>query len=145
MNYRGIYYLFIQSDKVRRTKTRKARRVPLHKAVVAEGFVDFVNSAPEGRLFPGSRVAARVAEWIHEVAGASGGMGKDAAPNHGFRHLFEDLATGHLDFAVQAYITGRTLPNSAEDYGKSAAMIPKLSKMLNKIPPIIPPLERIAA
>ena len=145
MSYDGYYYLFVRSNKVRKTKTRKGRRVPLHKAVVAEGFVDFVDSAPDGRLFPGSEVGKRVGEWIHEAGNAAGGVGKDASPNHGFRHLFEDLAVGHLDFAVQAYITGRALPNSAEDYGKSAAMIPKLSEMLNKIPAIIPPPVRIAA
>lgn len=138
MSYRGFYYLFIRSNQIRKTKTRKGRRVPVHKAVVAEGFVDFVKAAPEGRLFPGSKTATLLAEWIREVASAAGGLGEDAAPNHGFRHLFEDLATGHLEFAAQAYIAGRALPNSAEDYGKSPAMIPKLSKMLNKIPSIIP-------
>lgn len=137
MDYEGIYYLMVRSDEVRRTKTRKARRVPLHEAVVAEGFIEFVKAAPDGLLFPGSQPARTLAEWITKTAEAVGGLG-DVAPNHGFRHLFEDLATG-MEFAARSYIAGRALPNSAEDYGRSPAKVPKLSAMLNEIPSLIPP------
>jgi integrase len=139
MDYEGYYYLMVRSDEIRTTKTRKMRRVPLYQSVVAEGFVEFVNAAPDGRLFPGSLSGRTVAEWIHKTAEPLGGLG-GVAPNHGFRHLFEDLATG-MEFAARSYIAGRALPNSAEDYGRSPAMIPKLSAMLNDhIMPLIPPL-----
>lgn len=138
-NYGGFYYLHILANETRRTKTGLSRRVPLHWALVAEGFVEFVEAAPKGRLFPHPNTRRQVARFIRDAARPAGGLGKYAAPNHGFRHLFEDIAVG-LEMGKRCYITGRVFGNSSELYGKSPAMIPKLAEALNDaVAPLIPP------
>ena len=39
-------------------------------------------------------------------------------PNHGFRHLFEDLRLGAIETDASNYNTGRTIKGSAAGYGK---------------------------
>lgn len=40
--------------------------------------------------------------------------------------------------AARYYIEGRVLPGSGKDYGRSAAMVPELSRMTDQIDPLIP-------
>lgn len=137
MEYDGHPYFMVRSDDVRTTKTRKSRRVPLHHALVAEGFLEFVKAAPEGRLFRTNEPAQTLREWAHSVMAPYGGF-NGKPPIHGSRHLFGDLATGKLELAARYYIEGRNLPGSGKDYGGSAALVPELSRMINDIEPLIP-------
>jgi hypothetical protein len=59
---------------------------------------------------------------------------KELAPNHGWRHLFEDLCVTHgvLDKA-RNYITGRATGDSGAGYGRSEAMLPGLAEQMRKI------------
>lgn len=140
LDYEGYWYLMVRVDDERTTKTRKSRRVPIHKAIIAEGFLEFVRAAPEGRLFGKPRQATKLLrEWVHSI------LDKDSAeplagkpPLHGSRHLFRDIAMGHIEYGARNYIEGRIIEGSGEDYGRSAAMIPKLSKMMDEIEPLIP-------
>ena len=44
--------------------------------------------------------------------------------------------------AAQYYIEGRVLPGSKKDYGKSAAMVPAMSRMVDAIEPLLLMAER---
>lgn len=137
MDYEGFWYLMIRSDDDRTTKTNQSRRIPIHKAVIAEGFLEFVRKAPVGRLFPAKRMTWIVRKWVHKVLEPHGGFG-GKPPLHSSRHLFGDMATGKMDLAARYYIEGRALPGSGKDYGRSAAMIPELSRMVDDIEPLLP-------
>lgn len=66
-------------------------KVPVHPNQIAEGLLEFV----EGRKgSPGSRLFKQSAQqdlsvWVRGKVGVTR---KEAAPNHGWRHLFEDMA-----------------------------------------------------
>ena len=130
-----FYHVIHDPAKGRTTKTKKNRKVPVHPTLVEEGFLDFVNAAPEGRLFPGNRDEQNLRDWIRDEV-FKGRTGDRPAPNHGFRHLFEDLRFGKISQEASYYITGRALPGSASLYGKSDAMLPELAAEFLKFPRI---------
>ena len=71
------------------------RTIPLHPAIVDQGFLDFVASRGDGPLFyqrrasgkkhPSKGVANHLASWIRTL----GFTEKRKAPNHAFRHYFK--------------------------------------------------------
>lgn len=114
------------------------RTVPVHPDLIAEGLIQFVqahSSKPSQRLFP-RRSQGNVAGWVR---GKLGLTRKDLAPNHGWRHLFEDLAMrAGISDSAKTYITGRSTGRSAEGYGKSDAMLPGLATEMRKLPSFLP-------
>jgi integrase len=76
------------------------RDVPIHKQIIDEGFIDFVDSSPEGPLFSRSpsadiakqrasakRLANSLGEWLQELKLVPEGL----MPNHAFRHRFKTV------------------------------------------------------
>ncbi len=115
------------------------RNVPVHPVLVEEGLLRFLETVEDAdrRLFP-KRSQPNISEWLRNKVGISR---KELAPNHGWRHLFEDQCiNGGVIDAARNYITGRSTGKSSEGYGKSQAMLPGLAKEMRKVPPI--PLPR---
>lgn len=116
------------------------RRVPVHKALIDEGFIRFMESAPEGRLFRGKTKdiidpQPRVSEWIRKLIPMS--IHPELMPNHGWRHLFEDFCRrDRVQEDARFYITGRTSGDSHEVYGRSEVMLPGLAEEMDSIKPI---------
>ncbi|MGV1917096.1 hypothetical protein [Rhizobium sp. 22-785-1] len=110
------------------------RKVPVHPALIDEGLIDFVKSCPAGkRIFP-PRSQPNISEWLR---GEVGIKRAELAPNHGWRHLFEDrCVTGGVLDKARLYITGRTTGASDEGYGRSQALLPGLAKEMAKVPRI---------
>ena len=131
-----FYNIIHNPAKGRTTKSKKNRKVPIHTALIEEGFLDFVKAAPDGRLFTGSRDAQNLRDWIRDEV-FKGRTGDRPAPNHGFRHLFEDLRFGKLSMEASFYITGRAMGGSAKDYGKSDVMMAELANEYRKFPKIL--------
>ena len=77
--YEGVWYLNIEGKGSTKNRTR---RIPLHEAVVAEGFVEFVRNAPQGKLFPGKWVVKGLRDHLHTLVDFKG-----KPPFHGFRHF----------------------------------------------------------
>jgi integrase len=107
-------------------KTDQARDVPVHPALVQEGFIDFVKSAEAGYLFvrpnaktgdvlgPLRGVENRVREFVRGIV-----TDRKVDPNHGWRHLFitrcraagvspelRRMITGHAGVGVDERIYG---------------------------------------
>jgi len=62
----------------------------------------------------------------------------ELAPNHGWRHLFEDLAmSAGMSDTAKSYITGRSRGSSDEGYGKSDVMLAGLAREMRKIGSIL--------
>ncbi len=131
----GDWFIHIRVGEGRTTKTRKSRKVPVHQALVAEGFIEFVKQLPEGKIFPGTFQDQRLREWLKE------GPLKDYAdtppPNHGFRHLFEDALFCDIAHKAALYIVGRSSGSSADDYGGSDFKLLQLAEQMKKLRNII--------
>lgn len=118
-------------------KNRYSKRtVPIHPELIKEGLIEFITGlggSADRRIFP-PRSQANISEWLRFKVGLSR---RELAPNHGWRHLFEDLCTnGGVSDAVRSYITGRSTGRSSEGYGKTQAMLPGLAMEMRKVPPI---------
>lgn len=113
------------------------RRVPVHPALIEEGFIEFINGLDlkaNQRIFS-TRPTQRISEWVREVVGIKR---KELKPSHGWRHLFEDLCMlGGVIDAARFYMTGRMTGTSDTGYGKSDVMLPGLAIEIKKVAPIL--------
>jgi integrase len=128
----GQWFFKISTSGGRSVKTQSSiRYVPVHPALEREGFIEFVKQR-NGKLF--SKGANRaVIRWFRSDKGP-GIKRKGVSPNHGWRHLFEDLCIRDgVSDAAKVYITGRYNPGSAGDYGKTLARLPGLYREMAKI------------
>lgn len=101
------------------------RDVPLHRQVVAMGFVDHVKAGRDGPLFHGSPDPAKavsaaraqsnkIAAWLHEAGLVPDGL----QPSHAWRHRFKGQARElGLDMRVTDAIQGHAAKSAADDYG----------------------------
>lgn len=102
-------------------KDKEAREVPLHPHLVEQGFVEFIQAAPEGPLFMWSgtgreawRTAKnRLTEFIRTTV-----TDPNVQPNHGWRHTFKTIGSeaGIQDKVLDA-ITGHEPRTVGEGYG----------------------------
>ncbi|MBO0141606.1 site-specific integrase [Agrobacterium sp. Ap1] len=128
----GHWFIHIRVGDGRTTKTHKARKVPVHRALIAEGFIEWVKAQPEGKLFPGGKNEdQRLREWIHEKVFPN--RNDLPPPNHGFRHLFEDALFGGVSHKAALYITGRSSGSSADDYGGSDYRLIEIAEQMDKV------------
>ncbi|TIN92453.1 MAG: hypothetical protein E5Y06_23365 [Mesorhizobium sp.] len=106
------------------------RRVPVHPALVDEGFIDFLDKAKLGvRLFTRSP-----SQDISRFVRGTIKIARNVPPSHGWRHLFEDLCTASgVSDDARAYITGRGTGTSRDRYGRSDAMLPGLAREMKKL------------
>ena len=104
------------------------RKEPLHPALIAEGFLDYWRSLPEGGpLFPGitpDRFGSRagngtktIGRWIRERVGIKDGR---KAPNHSWRHYFKSVCRdAEIDEEYHDALTGHKGEGSeGRDYGE---------------------------
>lgn len=131
----GNWFVHIRVGEGRTTKTRKGRKVPIHQALITEGFIDFVKARPVGKLFPGTFQDQRLREWIKD--GPLKGVDNPPPPNHGFRHLFEDALFGDVNHKAALYIVGRSSGSSADDYGGSDLKLLELAAQMKKVRSIV--------
>jgi len=118
----------------RSVKTKDSQRnVPIHRDLISEGLMDFVEAQrakSDERLFP-PRSDMNVRDWVRNDLGI---VRKQLAPNHGWRHLFEDLAVSSgMEDAAKNYITGRSENSSGGGYGRSEARLPGLARAMDAI------------
>jgi integrase len=132
----GHWFLHIRVGNGRDTKTHKGRKVPVHRTLINEGFIDWVKAQRPGKLFPGSKNEdQRIREWIRETVFVNR---KDMPPpNHGFRHLFEDALFAGISHKAALYITGRSSGSSADDYGGSDLRLIEIASQMDKVRSII--------
>lgn len=112
-------------------KTGQARQVPVHLHLIEQGFLEMVQSQPDGPLFydPSARrvgelqanrlfkkVGEKIAKWVRDDVGITD---KSIKPNHAWRHLFKTLcADAGIDEKVADAIQGHAAKTVAQTYGK---------------------------
>lgn len=113
-------------------KTRKARTIPLHEHLIAQGFLEFVDSARGGPLFynlhrvgklgekaprqsPAERTRSRLGAWVRSL----GITDPELSPNHAWRHTFKaQAARVGIDERYSDAITGHTPATTGRSYTK---------------------------
>jgi integrase len=128
-------------------KGNKARVVPLHEHLIAQGFVPFAAQHGPGPLFyrPAKQngdkdplkakkpryvqARQRLATWVRSL----GVTDKELSPNHGWRHTFKQIADrAHISERMSDYITGHVPRNVGAAYG--APTLPDMAEALKKFP-----------
>ncbi len=125
------------------------RMIPLHPAVIAEGFLDYLASVSAGGpLFPDlsprpGKERGRTATNIHArwLRGTVGITDRRKAPAHSWRHRMEDeLRKVRALPEIQDALTGRHNPrNAGAGYGKGFRGMPW--ETINELAKIPTPLE----
>lgn len=156
-NVDGYWCIWITPD-AGTTKNRRARYVPLHEHLIAQGFLDFVKThAGSDRLFAAVEdgdltTAAQVtgghlAGWVRKVL-----KDPSVAPNHGWRHRFETEARFHMQEMFVDAIQGHAGKTQGRKYGHFPPRVlgPLIAKMPRQpvdVPgtPPPPPPRSIAA
>jgi integrase len=147
----GIWCFKIDLDKrplAERTKNDiSIRTMPLHPDLIAEGFLDYIRSLPEGSaIFPylplskafgtrGDAASKRIGNWIRGRLKGSKLKFIDPRkkPNHAWRHRFTTLLTGKIQDSVRKKLEGHSAGNVSDDvYGKG--VIPVLYEAVCKLP-----------
>lgn len=120
------------------------RTVPLHPALIAEGFLKYVEAlAPDGPLFPslkpskfgrrGHNGSKRVGYWIREKLKLTD---PTLAPNHGWRHRFADVLERRMRVPreIRFALDGHALGHIGDDYGKEGYPMTVLYEEISKMP-----------
>ena len=111
------------------TKDNKKRDVPLHPHLVEQGFPAFAERRGEGPLFYNpslgrggkrenpqyAKVGNKIGEWVRDI----GVVDPEVQPNHGWRHLFNEIArSARILPEVRDAIEGHAPRTEGEKYGK---------------------------
>lgn len=141
---KGIYYLHITADREDKSVKNKGsvRKIPLHKHLVALGFVEYVKNQPvSGRVFheltiaTDGRYANKVAAWLASYWRDNLGISRDIKAMHGFRHTWKTLARdAGIPKEVSDSITGHSSGDVSDIYGHYSLEL--LSRQIDLIPEI---------
>lgn len=142
----GVHALLLTPD-AGSIKTRKARVVPLHEHLMAQGFLKFAQSHSGGPLFhsrdetakrdnpvsvskaPAARVRQRLAAWTRGL----GVDDRELSPNHAWRHTFKQIADRHeISERMSDSITGHAHKSIGARYG--APTLRDMAKAMEKFP-----------
>lgn len=128
----GHWFFDVSTSGKRSLKSANARRtIPIHRALIGEGFLTFVTSLKVGPIFARGASSA-VTRWFHTI----GGMHDGVSPNHGWRHLFKDLCRRYeLSDDARHYLTGHSTGGADQEYGRTRAMLPGLWRQMERITP----------
>lgn len=150
----GPWFLHIHIEGDGRTlKTvHSERKVPLHPALIAEGFLAYVQALPRGSvLFPDLRpdkfgtlkgtATKKHGRWVRKVVGITDTT-KD--PAHAWRHRFEDQAriAGLPQPVTDGLLGHLNGANESENYGMGYRFMPNVTApyLANMAVPSVPPL-----
>ena len=131
---RGENYFAKLSPSAGKMKTRKARTIPLHEHLIAQGFVAFVEESGTGPLFyrspsrnaagrdrlkpkqsPAERTRGRLGSWVRSL----GISDPEVSPNHAWRHTFKaQAARSGIEERYSDAITGHAPTTVGRSYGQ---------------------------
>ena len=139
------------------TKSKRLRRVPIHKHLIEQGLLKYVEErrrmgkplfyepararGGKGANPQWQKVAERLAEWVSKSLKVTG-----VQPNHGWRHLWREIVRGtRMKPELCDYMCGHEGKSGAgARYGKRK--VPVLAKQMGLFPRFkVPALNRPAA
>lgn len=142
----AIWFLAVHEDEDGKSvKTGERRNVPVHPALIAEGFIGYVETLegdaplfPERRLNPATNKSGRrwdvdaVGTWVKEVVGIKD---RRKAPNHSWRHRVEDeMRAAEVPEDVRDAIVGHARQTTGRLYGVRGETLARMHRELSKLP-----------
>jgi integrase len=134
----AVWYVAIglQRQQVKTGSSR--RRVPLHRALIAEGFLKYAQSkTPDQRLFS-TWAGDNVSGWIREKVGITD---PKKGPSHSWRHRFEDEGRSvGIEEDIRDALSGHKNARICREYGAGYTdprLLHRLVEAINRIP--VPP------
>jgi integrase len=127
---KGIWYLDICGGPGKSLKNLgSARRVPLHSALIRDGFLDYLRSVSnDGLLFSDvrpdrfGRKSGNVSKWYGRWSRKLG-ITDPRKVAHSWRHRFKDLCReAHVDKSVNDALTGHVNGSVGDQYGKGYSL-----------------------
>lgn len=140
------YMAIHEDDEGKSVKNSERRNVPIHPALIAEGFLDYARSVgPTDPLFPdkrpdrfgqrGGRGWNLVGKWVRNTVGITD---KRYGPDHSWRHRLEDeLRAAEVPEEVRDAIAGHARKTTGRIYGVRGEALSRLHRALSKVP--LPP------
>lgn len=127
---------------LRVTKTGEPRSVPIHAALIEQGFMAFVAASGPGPLFydparhgdssktpPGELQGHKLGKWIRETVQ----LGPGVDPNHGWRHTWKTRALGAgIEERLRDAITGHRVASVGRRYETPTLVM--LAYAINRFP-----------
>jgi integrase len=140
----GVWLIDVnEDDPTKSVKTSERRHVPVHPALIREGFVAYAQKiAADAPLFPdkgldrhgkrGGRAWNLIGKWARLKAGIKD---PDEAPDHSWRHRIEDeLRAAEAPEDVRDAITGHSRRTTGRQYGVRGEALTRLHRHLSRIP-----------
>ena len=137
----GTWIIRITGEAGSKKNENSERLVPVHEALLREGFIDFINKAPSGPLFVdlkpdrfGNRGGSGpkiIGAWRRKLGITDVRVG----PNHSWRHRFKTLCRQHgVSLDVADALTGHGRKSEGDRYGVFSPAALQLG--MTKIPPV---------
>jgi integrase len=140
----GIHYITVnEDDPGKSVKNAQRRHVPIHAALIAEGFLKLAEgAAPDTPLFPdkkedahgsrGGRAWQVVGRWVRETVGITDTR---KAPDHSWRHRMEDeLRAVETPEDVRDAILGHARKTVGRTYGVRGEALKRLQLCIERVP-----------
>jgi hypothetical protein len=138
-----VAFLHVNADDMGKSvKTSERRNVPVHPALIAEGFLAVATLPADGPLFPdkaldafgnqGGRGWNVVGKWVRNKVGITGPR---KAPNQSWRHRMEDeLLTAEVPKDARDAILGHAEKGTGRLYGVRGEALKRLAREMAKVP-----------
>lgn len=143
----GVWFFDVnESSEDKSVKNAVPRHVPIHPALIREGFLDYARAIqgasplfPDKGLDPfgkrGGRAWNLVGEWVRKTVGITD---PQKAPNHSWRHRMEDeLRTADVVESDRDAILGHARKTVGRMYGVRGEALTRLHQHVAKVP--VPP------
>ena len=143
----GIWVLDInEGDSTKSVKTGQRRHVPVHPALLREGFIAYAQTiAPDDPVFPdkgldrfgnrGGRAWNVIGKWVRKTVGI---IDPAKAPDHSWRHRVEDeMRAAEVPESIRDAILGHARKTTGRQYGVRGEALTTLHRYVSTIP--VPP------
>jgi integrase len=135
----GIAYLDITPAAGPLKNAGSARKVPLHPALIAEGFLDYVRALRPGALFPDlkpdrfGRRGGTATKVLGRALRSLGIIDRRKVAGHSWRHRFKDQCrAAGVEKAIHDALTGHTSRDVGDGYGLGYPL-PVLAAAIKKL------------
>jgi integrase len=140
----GIWVIDVnEDDPTKSVKTSERRNVPLHPALIREGFLAYAQTiAPDAPVFPdkgldrhgkrGGRAWNLIGKWVWRTVGITD---TTKAPDHSWRHRVEDeMRTAEVPEDARDAVLGHARKTTGRQYGIRGEALSRLQRAVATIP-----------
>ncbi|WP_428378215.1 tyrosine-type recombinase/integrase [Lichenicoccus sp.] len=142
----GVWFIAVHEDDADKiVKSGQRRNVPIHSALIREGFLTYAHSLPDpsAPLFPDKGLDAHgnrggrgwnvTGKWIRDTIGIDD---ERKAPNHSFRHRWEDeMRAAEVPEDARDAVVGHARKTTGRLYGIRGEALKRLQRAVEQVKP----------